>query len=77
MNYVGYMDLPYRILEEEENLYDDLDLNMQDIVKAEYWSGNGHEGHPDICALPRISTNRELQVQNSIPLNGYSCMLTR
>ena len=72
MNYVGYMDLPYRILEEEENLYDDLDLNMQDIVKAEYWSGNGHEGHPDICALPRISTNRELQVQNSIPLNGYS-----
>lgn len=36
MNYVGYMDLPYRILEEEENLYDDLDLNMQDIVKAEY-----------------------------------------
>lgn len=71
MNYISKFDLPYLELGENENLYDDVDLTASDLIPAQYRLVAGHEGNPDICALPRISTTQEIQIQHNIPLLGY------
>lgn len=70
MKYIRNLQLPYEEIG-EDNLYDDSDLSATDIVEARYWKKNGYEGNPDICSLPRPSTNREIQAHHSIPLYGY------
>lgn len=69
MIYTKDLDLPYVELGENDNLYDNVDLEASDIVDARYWKRNGFVGNPDICALPRLSTAHELQVQNNVPLD--------
>lgn len=71
MKYIQKFDLPYLELGEDENLYDDVDLSASDLIPAQYRLVAGYEGNPDICALPRISTTQEIQIQHTIPLTGY------
>lgn len=71
MKYIKNFELPYLELNEEDNLYDDVDLAASDIVMAQYWKYNGHLGNPDICALPRPASKQEIQVHHNIPLTGY------
>lgn len=46
------IELDYKKLDEGECLYDDIDLEANDIVDAQYRSVAGYEGNPDVCALP-------------------------
>ena len=72
MNYLQKLDLIYADIPPGENLYDNLDLSVQDLVEAQYWTRNGHLGNPDICALPRPADVEEIKTQNSVPIAGYN-----
>ena len=49
MRYLQNVELDYRTLDKDENLYDDVDLTKEDCVDAQYWLANGYPGNPDIC----------------------------
>ena len=71
MKYEDNFELQYQELGEMDNLYDGVNLSKSDIVQAEYRRVKGYEGNPDICALPRVSTVKEIQLHHNIPLSGY------
>ncbi len=71
MRYLQNVELDYRTLDRDENLYDDVDLTKEDCVDAQYWLANGYPGNPDICALPRPASVEEMRVNNCIPISGY------
>ena len=67
MKYEDNFELQYQELGEMDNLYDGVNLSKSDIVQAEYRRVKGYEGNPDICALPRVSTAKEIQLHHNIP----------
>ena len=71
MKYLVNMKLPYSTVRDGSNLYDDIDLMSEDIIRARYWTENGYSGNPDICALPRPATGAELQILHTLPMKGY------
>ena len=54
MKFVKNMNLDYVEPAGGKNLYDGVDLSVEDCVEARYWKQNGHLGNPDICSLPRL-----------------------
>lgn len=71
MRYRIEMNLNYVQLKKGDNLYDNVDLEVEDCVEARYWKENGYPGNPDICALPRATKIEELIELNNIPITGY------
>ena len=71
MKFVKNMNLDYVEPAGGKNLYDGVDLSVEDCVEARYWKQNGHLGNPDICSLPRAADITELLKQNNIPISGY------
>lgn len=57
MDRMNNFDLPYY---DGMQLYDADEIKNRNIVKANYWKKNGHEGNPNICALPELCTGEEL-----------------
>lgn len=51
MQHIKGLALDYKDIEEDGELYCDIDLELGDVVNAEYMRC-GHDGNPDICALP-------------------------
>ena len=64
-------DLEFRELSDDQNLYDDIDLFENSIVPAEYRRVAGYEDNPDVCAIPRCPTAKEIIDSCSVPLHGY------
>lgn len=63
----------YRELNKGEYLYDDIDLEANDIVDAQYRHVAGYDGNPDICALPSARDIDTLKRENYfIPLELIS-----
>lgn len=58
-------------LQKGEGLYDDVDIHAQQIVNAKYLRRTGYENNPDICALPKLMTNRELGDATTKTLLSY------
>lgn len=71
MRYLKNLMLDYVEIDDDDNLYSDIDLMQEDCVDAQYWKGNGYLGNPDICALPRPASVNEMIRQNSIPISNY------
>lgn len=71
MRYRIEMNLNYVQLKKGDNLYDNVDLEVEDCVEARYWKENGYPRNPDICALPRATKIEELIELNNIPITGY------
>ena len=42
MRYLQNVELDYRTLDKDENLYDDVDLTKEDCVDAQYWLAPGY-----------------------------------
>lgn len=61
----------YRKLEKGENLYDDVDLSQCSIIDAQYREIAGEENNPDLCALPRMPSAREIIDLGMVSLPGY------
>ena len=58
MKFVKNMNLDYVEPAGGKNLYDGVDLSVEDCVEARYWKQNGHLGNPDIslnCSNRTIS----------------------
>ena len=54
MRYRIEMNLNYVQLKKGDNLYDNVDLEVEDCVEARYWKENGYPGNPDILSLIHI-----------------------
>lgn len=66
MKYIDSLRLEYRDLKENGYLYDDIDLEANDIVDAQYARVHGYEGNPDICALPFARNIEKISDENYI-----------
>lgn len=55
MRYRIEMNLNYVQLKKGDNLYDNVDLEVEDCVEARYWKENGYPGNPDVSY--RITCN--------------------
>ena len=53
MRYRIEMNLNYVQLKKGDNLYDNVDLEVEDCVEARYWKENGYPGNPDIDVYKR------------------------
>ena len=62
MNYIRNLIYTYS----DDVQYSEADLEAQDVVDAEYIRVNGHEGNPDIEALPRLLSGRALLDSESV-----------
>lgn len=60
-------NLTFRELGKDENLYDDVDLTAGSMVDAQYRRVAGYEDNPDVCALPKMPSIRDI-----LALNGES-----
>lgn len=53
-------NLTFRELRKDENLYDDVDLTAGSMVDAQYRRVAGYEDNPDVCALPKMPSVRDI-----------------
>lgn len=64
-------ELDFRELGKGENLYDNVNLDAQSIVDAQYYKVMGEEDNPDLCAIPRMLSAQEVIDLGMIRLPGY------
>ncbi len=63
--------LPFMAYPADGNLYDDIDIHAHSVVTARYGKRPGYEQYPDICALPRNYSNKEIIARTTIGIKNY------
>ena len=64
-------NLTFRELRKDENLYDDVDLTAGSMVDAQYRRVAGYEDNPDVCALPKMPSVRDILALGMVNPPGY------
>lgn len=64
-------NLTFRELRKDENLYDDVDLTAGSMVDAQYRRVAGYEDNPDVCALPKMPSVRDILALGMMNPPGY------
>lgn len=64
-------ELDFRELDINENLYDNEDLDRCTTVEAEYIFRTGFEDNPDVCAIPKAPSTREIITNSSVNIIGF------
>ena len=64
-------NLTFRELRKDENLYDDVDLTAGSMVDAQYRRVAGYEDNPDVCALPKMPSIRDILALGMVNPPGY------
>lgn len=65
-------NLTFRELRKDENLYDDVDLTARSMVDAQYRRVAGYEDNPDVCALPKMPSVRDILALGMVNPPGYN-----
>ncbi len=56
---------------DQDNLYADVNIHDHHVVKAQYMRRKGYEDDPDICAIPRCPTEKEVNQMTNVYMPDY------